>query len=342
MLIGIPKEIKSGENRVGLLPPQVAALLGAGHRVAVQRGAGLGLGLADADYQDAGASLVDDAAALFATVDIVVKVKEILAPEYSLLSPGQIVFGFLHLNAQPDQAEAFRRAGASAIAYEFMRDGDGQRPILAPMSRIAGRMGVESGLRLSSKRDSDAVITILGSGVAAEAACAEAVRRGAQVIVLARNEMRRNALAAGLDPRPTTGGLEQDRLADALRRSDLVIGAAASAGKAVDKIVRREHLSYLSPGSVLVDIAIDQGGCFETSRPTSHDDPIYRVDGIIHYCVANMPGAVPQESAEALARAALPYIRRVADVGLEAAMAADCALESGVCIRRGDPVAGRI
>ena len=345
MIVGVPKETKVHEYRVGLTPQAVARLVARGHRVIVERGAGDGIGATDADYRDAGAQIAATAEVVFEAADLVVKVKEPLAPERARLRQGQALFTYLHLAADPDQARELVRSNAIAIAYETVTSPAGGLPLLAPMSEIAGRMAAQVAAhylqRPAGRRGvlmagatgvAPARVLVLGAGVAGSNAVRVAVGMGAQVTVVDRSPQPLRRLVDEYGPRVRTlvavpGTIEQE-----LPRADAVIGAALVPGALAPRLVTREMLPGMMPGAVLVDIAIDQGGCFETSRPTTHADPVYEVDGILHYCVANMPGAVPRTSTEALNHATLPYIIELADKGIEAALTASAGLRDGLTV----------
>ena len=333
MLIGVPKEIKVHEYRVGLTPDRVGEFIANGHRVIVETQAGGGIGAGDADYAQAGARIADDAAEVFATADMIVKVKEPQAAERALLRPGQILFTYLHLAPDAEQTEDLVASGAVCVAYETVTDGAGGLPLLAPMSQVAGRLSIQAGAgALERARGgagillggvpgvTPAKVVVIGGGVVGENAVEMALRLGADVAVLDRNvevlgRLARRFGTALKTVYSTRAALEQQVLA-----ADLVVGAVLVAGAAAPKLVSAEQVARMKPGAVLVDVAIDQGGCVETSRPTTHQAPTYVVDGIVHYCVANMPGAVPRTSTYALNNVTLPYGLALADRGCEAAL----------------------
>ncbi len=347
MRIGVPKEIKNHEYRVGLTPASVHELVLRGHQVAVESGAGRGIGHDDSTYRAAGATIVDGAAAVFADSELLIKVKEPLAEEWERLSAGQTLFTYLHLAADRVQAEGLMASGATAIAYETVTDAQGGLPLLLPMSEVAGRMSVQAGAHYLEKAHggsgvllggvpgvSPGRVVILGGGVAGANAAEMALGLGACVTILERSQRQMRRLAERFGPRLQILYSTAAAIDAALAEADLVIGAVLIAGAAAPKLVTAEHLKTMRPGSVLVDIAIDQGGCFATSRPTSHDDPVYQVKGIIHYCVTNMPGAVPRTSTEALNNATLPFILSLAD-GIDNALSADPHLAAGLTVRDG-------
>ncbi|MCC7484314.1 MAG: alanine dehydrogenase [Burkholderiales bacterium] len=348
MLIGVPKETKVHEYRVGLTPESAGVLVARGHRVVVERGAGEGIGARDEDYAGAGAEIADGSAPVFARAELIVKVKEPLAPERARLRPGQALFTYLHLAPDREQARDLMRSGAIAIAYETVTAPGGGLPLLAPMSVVAGRMAVQiaahylerphggRGVLLSGAPGVAAGrVVVLGAGTVGANATGLALGMGAQVAVLDRNEGALQRLAVEFGPRVETAIATREAIAAALERADAVIGAALVAGALAPRLVTRAMLPAMKPGAVLVDVSIDQGGCFETSRPTTHADPVYLVDGVIHYCVANMPGAVPRTSTYALNRATLPFVTAIADLGVREALLRDAHLRNGLTVCRG-------
>lgn len=343
MRIGVPQEIKPGEHRVGLSPESVRALSARGHRVIVESGAGAGIGAGDADYRAAGAAVVAGAAEAYGDAELVVKVKEPLASERALLRRGQALFTYLHLAPDPAQARELLASGAIAIAYETVTSPAGGLPLLAPMSEIAGRMSVQvaahflergqggRGVLLSGATGVPAAsVLVLGAGVVGANAARIAARTGAQVCVLSRSEAPLGRLAAGAGAALRTGPSTPEAIGRELAAADAVIGAALLPGALAPRLVTRAALGSMRPGAVLVDVSIDQGGCFETSRPTTHAAPVYAVDGILHYCVANMPGAVPRTSTYALNHATLPFVLALAEAGVAAALRADPHLRNGL------------
>ena len=347
MKIGVPKEIKTQEYRVGLTPESVMELTRAGHGVFVQTGAGLGLGATDAAYVKAGAKMLDTAEDVFATAEMIVKVKEPQAVECAMLKPHHTLFTYLHLAADKPQAEALMKSGAICIAYETVTNRAGRLPLLQPMSQVAGRMSINVGAYalMKTKRGRGlllggvpgvpaANVVILGGGVSGTHAAEMAIGSRANVTVFDRSMPRLEELDVQFAGAVDTVYATQAAIDRAVMEADLVIGAVLIPGAAAPKLITRAHLKEMRPGAVLVDISIDQGGCFETSRPTTHDDPIYEIDGILHYCVANMPGAVPVTSAHALNNATLHYGLQLADKGLKA-IADDIHLRNGLNVHRG-------
>ncbi|NMG00585.1 alanine dehydrogenase [Aromatoleum toluolicum] len=348
MQIGIPKEIKTHEYRVGATPHSVRELLAHGHRVVVQSGAGAAIGLADEQYRAEGAEVVDSADEVYARAELVVKVKEPQPQECALLRPGQVLFTYLHLAADPQQTRLLLASGATAIAYETVTSPTGGLPLLAPMSEVAGRMSIQAGASCLEKPHggsgvllggvpgvAPARVVILGGGVVGYNAARMAVGLGADVTVAdpSLDRLRRlDELFAGrIRTRHATGGA----IESLVLKADLTIGAALLPGARTPRLVPREWLARMQPGSVLVDVSIDQGGCFESSHPTTHADPTYIVDGIVHYCVANMPGAVARTSTFALNSATLPFVLALADKGWQLATAEDPHLAAGVNIDAG-------
>ena len=333
MLIGVPREIKCQEYRVGLTPASVRELSAHGHRVVVEHDAGAGINTADSLYVAAGASIVSDAEELFARAEMIVKVKEPQAVERRRLKPGQILFTYLHLAPDPEQTRDLIESGAICIAYETVTAPGGGLPLLAPMSEVAGRMSVQAGAHNLEKTQGGmgillggvagvppAKIVILGAGVVGANAALMAVGSGAQVVVLDRNSDALRRIEARFGARTTTVFSNRDNIERHVLSADLVIGAVLIPGAAAPKLVSRQTVSAMKPGAVVVDVAIDQGGCFETSHPTTHADPIYVVDRVVHYCVANMPGGVPRTSTFALNNATLPYVLELADHGYRRAL----------------------
>ena len=331
MRIGVPREIKHNEYRVGLTPSAVREYVHRGHEVVVETGAGLGAGYDDGLYVRAGATVVPDGLGVFEAAELVVKVKEPQEREWRLLRPRHILFTYLHLAADIPQAEGLMASGAAAIAYETVTDAKGGLPLLAPMSEVAGRIAVFSAAETLLKHNggmglllcgvpgvAPARVCVLGGGVVGANAARMAAGLGAEVVVVERSIPRMRELDDIFMGRVLTRYSTLDAVEDEVIRADVVIGAVLTAGAAAPKLVRREHLKRMKPGSVLVDVSIDQGGCFETSHPTTHDDPTFVVDGVVHYCVANMPGAAPRTSSEALVHATLPFGLHLADKGLEA------------------------
>jgi alanine dehydrogenase len=348
MKIGVPKEIKVHEYRVGLVPAGVRELVEAGHSVLVQSGAGAGIGFEDSDYQTAGAKIAAQAADVFGAAELIVKVKEPQLGECNMLRTGQTLFTYLHLAADKAQAEALLASGATAIAYETVTAVDGSLPLLTPMSEVAGRMSVQVGASCLQKANGGfgvllggvpgvppAKVVILGGGVSGTHAAEMAVGLRADVTVVDRSVKRLRELSTMFSSQLKTVYSTAHAIEALVRDADLVIGAVLIAGAAAPKLVTRAMVKTMKPGAVLVDIAIDQGGCFETSRPTTHAEPTYVLDGVIHYCVTNMPGAVPRTSTFALTNATLPYVKAIADQGWRQALANDGGLARGLNVHAG-------
>lgn len=348
MRIGCPREIKNQEYRVGLTPAAAREAAAHGHEVLVEVGAGVGSGFADADYLAAGARLVPDAAAVFGEADLIVKVKEPQPPERAVLRPGQILFTYLHLAPDPDQARDLLAAGVTAIAYETVSDRDGGLPLLAPMSEVAGRLAPQVGAWTLQKANrgrgvllggvpgvAPGQVTVIGGGVVGSQAARVASGMGADVTILDTSLPRLRALDAQFGGRVRPLYASRAAVEAAIQAADLVIGAVLVPGAAAPKLVRRSDLPGMRPGAAIVDVAIDQGGCFETSHPTTHDDPIYEVDGILHYCVANMPGAVARTATQALGNATLPFLLALADKGWRQACTDDPHLLAGLNVHAG-------
>jgi alanine dehydrogenase len=346
MIIGIPKEIKNQEYRVGLIPSQVHTLTQQGHQVYVQTGAGLGVGMLDMDYQRAGARIVE-VEELFQKAELIVKVKEPQANEIALLKPGQVLFTYLHLAPDLQQTNGLIGSGVTAIAYETVRTVQGALPLLTPMSEVAGRMSVQAAAHQLEKRQGGrgillsgipgveaAEVLILGAGIVGSNALQIAVGMGARVRVVDKNVQRLRELDQIYGSRIQTIYPDELSLASLYEQSDVVIGAVLIPGGSAPKLLKRQHLSNMKKGSVLIDVAIDQGGCFETSRPTTHDHPTFEIDGVVHYCVANMPGAVPRTSTLGLVNATFPYVQAIANQGLENAIQADASLRAGVSVHQ--------
>ena len=343
MLIGVPKEIKNHEYRVGLTPASVREVVEHGHEVIVESKAGAGINAADGDYTAAGAKVVANAADVWARADMIVKVKEPQAEERQRLRRGQVLFTYLHLAPDPEQTRDLVKSGAVCIAYETITAPGGGLPLLAPMSEVAGRMAVQAGAHALEKAQGGmgtllggvpgvppAKIVILGAGVVGSNAAQIAVGSGAHVVVIDRSIDALRRMDRLLGARVVTVFSNRDNIERHLVSADLVIGAVLIPGAAAPKLVTRDMLKRMKQGSVLVDVAIDQGGCFETSRPTTHTDPTYIVDGVVHYCVANMPGGVPRTSTFALNNATLPYVLELANQGYAPAMKKNSHLLAGL------------
>ncbi|MGO8828172.1 MAG: alanine dehydrogenase [Steroidobacteraceae bacterium] len=348
MKIGVPKEIKIHEYRVGLVPAGVRELVDAGHEVLVQSGAGAGIGFGDSHYESAGAGIAARAADIFSSADLIVKVKEPQLAECRQLRPGQTLFTYLHLAADREQAEALLASGATAIAYETVTAPDGSLPLLTPMSEVAGRMSVQVGANCLQKANGGfgvllggvpgvppAKVVILGGGVSGTHAAEMAVGLRADVTVVDRSVKRLRELSSMFASQLNTVYSTAQAIEELVRDADLVIGAVLIAGAAAPKLVTRAMVKRMKPGTVLVDIAIDQGGCFETSRPTTHAEPTFVLEGVVHYCVTNMPGAVPRTSTFALTNATLPYVKALADHGWRKALADDPGLARGLNVHAG-------
>jgi alanine dehydrogenase len=348
MRIGVPKEIKIHEYRVGLVPAAVHELVASGHEVMVETGAGSGIGCSDADYRAAGASVAPNADPVFGGAELIVKVKEPQLPECARLKAGQVLFTYLHLAADRAQAEALLRSGVTAIAYETVTALDGSLPLLTPMSEVAGRMSVQVGAHYLEKAPGGrgillggvagvppARVLIIGGGVSGTGAAEMALGMRAEVCVIDRSLRRLRELDAQFNGSVRTLYSTAHAIEQAVIDADLVIGAVLVPASAAPKLVTRAMIRQMRQGSVVVDIAIDQGGCFETSRPTTHAAPTFVEHGVVHYCVTNMPGAVPRTSTFALNNATLPYVRALADKGWERATREDAGLAAGVNVAGG-------
>ena len=348
MLIGVPKEIKNHEYRVGLTPQSVAELVHHGHEVLVERDAGIGSGLTDQEYVAAGAKIADGPATVFANSEMIVKVKEPLPAERARLRPGQILFTYLHLAPDATQTQDLIKSGASCVAYETVTSETGGLPLLTPMSEVAGRLAPQVGAHCLEKEAGGrgvllggvpgvpaAEVVILGGGVSGTHAATIALGMGANVTVVDRNPEALRRLAFHFGTGVRTIFSTRAAIAEIVKRADLLIGAVLVPGAAAPKLVTRDMLSTMKPGSVIVDVAIDQGGCCESSRPTTHSEPTYVEGGVVHYCVTNMPGAVARTSTFALNNATLPFARALADMGLKGALMADKHLRDGLNIHAG-------
>ncbi len=348
MRIGVPREIKVHEYRVGLVPAGVRELVAGGHQVLIQSGAGEGIGLDDAHYKAVGARIAGSASEIYSDAEMIVKVKEPQFVECEMLRPGQVLFTYLHLAPDPIQAKGLMKSGATAIAYETVTAQNGSLPLLTPMSEVAGRMSIQVGASCLEKAHggfgvllggvpgvAPAKVVVLGGGVAGTHAIEMAVGMRADVTVVDRSVNRLRELAALFGPSLRTAYSTLETIERLVRDADLVIGAVLIAGDAAPKLVTRAMLRTMKPGSVLVDISIDQGGCFETSHPTTHADPTFVVDGVVHYCVANMPGAVPRTSTFALTNATLPYVKALANLGWQIACENDPGLAAGLNVYAG-------
>lgn len=348
MRVGVPKEIKNHEYRVGLTPASVKELVAAGHELFVETGAGTGIDCPDAAYVRAGATILPDAASVFETAEMIVKVKEPQPGEIAMIKPHHLLFTYLHLAADKPQAEGLMKSGATCIAYETVTSRVGALPLLKPMSEVAGRLSIQVGAHYLEKAQggrgvllggvpgvAPAKVAILGGGVSGVNAAQMAVGMRADVTIYDISNERLAELDMFFGSQIKTAYASRAAIAHAVEEAELVIGAVLVPGAAAPKLVSREMLKTMKRGSVLVDIAIDQGGCFETSHATTHADPVYEIDGVIHYCVANMPGAVARTSAFALNNATLPFALKLANMGAEAAMAADPHLANGLNVSGG-------
>jgi alanine dehydrogenase len=351
MKIGIPKEIKNNEYRVGMTPAGVRELCAHGHEVIVEHQAGMGIGKSDEDYQRAGARIVNDPATVFGEAEMIVKVKEPQAEECRRLRSGQVLFTYLHLAPDPRQAELLMESGAVAIAYETVTDAQGRLPLLAPMSEVAGRMAVQVGAHSLEKTAGGAGIllagvpgvmpakvVVLGGGIVGLNSARLALGLGADVTILDKSLPRLAEIDGIHGPALKTLFATSESVEEAVFGADLVIGAVLVPGASAPKLVTRAMLEHMKPGSVLVDVAIDQGGCFETSRPTTHAEPTYIISNIVHYCVANMPGAVARTSTFALTNATLPYTLSLANLGWRKALASNPHLRNGLNVADGQIV----
>jgi alanine dehydrogenase len=348
MRIGVPKEIKTHEYRAGLTPPSVRELVGHGHQVLVQTGTGVGIGCDDAQYVAAGARIVPDAAAVFADAEMIVKVKEPQPQECRMLRKGQLLFTYLHLAPDPQQTRGLLESGCTAIAYETITDARGHLPLLAPMSEVAGRMAVQVGAYSLQKANggrgvllggvpgvAPGKVAIVGGGVVGTHAAKMAVGLGADVTILDRSLPRLRELDDLFNGRVHLVFASLDAVEQAALAADLVVGAVLVPGAAAPRVLTRAQIARMQPGSVIVDVSIDQGGCFETSRATTHSDPTYVVDGVVHYCVANMPGAVARTSTWALNNATLPFALALAEKGWQRACREDPHLKAGLNVHAG-------
>ncbi len=343
MKIGVPKEIKDQEYRIGMTPAGAQTFVEAGHQVFVEAGAGNGSGFSDADYETTGAQMLPDADAVWATGDMIVKVKEPIAPEYGRMRDGQVLYTYLHLAPVPDLTQVLLDRRVTGIAYETITDRRGGLPLLTPMSEVAGRMSVLVGATYLQRAHGGRGIlisgvpgvppgdvVIIGGGIVGLNALQMAYGMRSQVTVLEASADRMRYIDDLFHGTVTTLASNRHNLEAAMERADLLIGAVLIPGAAAPKLVSRDMLRLMKPGSVIVDVAVDQGGCFETTRPTTHSDPVYEVDGVVHYCVANMPGAVPRTSTLALTNATLPYGLQIANQGFARAVADSEGLREGV------------
>lgn len=348
MLIGVPKEIKKGEYRVGLAPQSVQELVTHGHKVIVQQGAGDGIECYDRHYEAAGATMVSSAKEIFEKAEMVVKVKEPQSSEYAMLHENQILFTYLHLAPDPEQAKGLIKSKCTAIAYETVTDSRGGLPLLSPMSEVAGRLSIQAGAHALEKASGGRGIllggvpgvergnvVVIGGGVVGTNAVRMAMGKEANVTVLDKSLRRLQELDFQFGAKLTTVFATRAAIENEILKADLVIGAVLVPGSAAPKLVTRAMLKNMRPGSVIVDVAIDQGGCLETSKATTHDEPTFIVDDVVHYCVANMPGAVPRTSTFALNNATLPFILTLANKGVKRALLDDIHLLNGLNVHRG-------
>ncbi|TAK27939.1 MAG: alanine dehydrogenase [Chloroflexota bacterium] len=348
MIIGVPKEIKDNEYRVALTPGGVSLLVADGHRVLVEAGAGAGSGLSDDEYRKAGAELLSTHAEVYRRADLIYKVKEPLPSEYDLLGEGQILFAYLHLAANPELARALIRKGVTGLAFETVELPNGSLPLLAPMSEIAGRMSVQAAMHYLERQQGGsgkllagvpgvppAHVVVIGAGNVGANAARIALGLGARVTLMDRNVDRLRYLGEVLHGNLVTLFSTPHDVAEAVALADVVVGAVLVAGARAPIVVTRPMIASMHPGSVVVDVAVDQGGCIETSHPTTHSQPTYVVDSIIHYCVANIPGAVPRTSTFALSNVTEPYVQRLARLGLREALAQDPTMAKGLNVMAG-------
>ncbi|MGP0075089.1 MAG: alanine dehydrogenase [Bryobacteraceae bacterium] len=343
MIVGVPKEIKDHETRVGLVPSGVTTLREAGHRVLVETQAGIGSSIPDNEYVEAGAEILATAGDVWSKADLVIKVKEPQPSEYAHFRPGLILFTYLHLAPLPELTGKLVDAKVNAVGYETIRERDGSLPLLTPMSEVAGRMAVQAGAVYLERPNggrgillggvpgvAPANVVILGGGVVGHNSAKMAVGLGAYVTIIDRNLERLRALDDIYSNKVVTLASNVHTVREAVRTADLVVGAVLIPGASAPKLVRREMIKSMKPGAVMVDVAIDQGGCFETSHATTHTDPVYFVDGVLHYCVSNMPAAVPHTSTYALTNATFPYLAELCAKGLEQACRDNAAIRVGV------------
>ena len=349
MLIGVPKEIKNHEYRVGLTPGSVRELVHHGHQVIIETGAGMGIGMDDATYETAGARILGTAAEIFKTAEMIVKVKEPQPVECEMLRPDQILFTYLHLAPDPKQTELLVKSGCIAIAYETVTDTHGHLPLLAPMSEVAGRMSIQAGANCLEKANggsgillggvpgvAPAEVVVIGGGVVGTNAVMMALGMGSHVTVLDRSIERLRQLDSEFGSHLNTIYSSVSALEDYVLNADLIVGAVLVPGAAAPKLVTAQMIKDMKPGSVVVDVAIDQGGCFETSKATTHADPTYIVDDVVHYCVANMPGGVARTSTFALNNATIPFTLALANKGYQQALLDDPHLRNGLNVHKGN------
>ncbi len=348
MIVGVPTEIKADESRIALVPAGAATLTRRGHTVLIERGAGLGSGLTDAEFEAAGATIVSSAQAICEQADMIVKVKEPQVSEAAMYKPGQTVFGYYHLAAAPEITQACLDANITAIAYETVVDAEGRLPLLTPMSEIAGKMSVQEGAKYLERPNggrgvllggvpgvAPGDVCVLGGGIVGTCAAKIAAGMGANVDILDINIDRLRYLDDIMPANVKTVFSDPHTIAEYVNRADLVIGAVLIPGAKAPRLVTRDMLPGMKDGAVIVDVAVDQGGCIETTRPTTHHEPTFVIDGVVHYCVANMPGAVSRTSTFALCNATLPYVVALADAGVKEALAQDAGLAAGLNLHAG-------
>ncbi len=351
MIVGVPKEVKDHEARVGLLPSGAKALTEAGHKVLAQAGAGLGSSITDEEYRAAGAEIVATAADLWSKSDLVVKVKEPQPSEYPFLRPNLLLFTYLHLAPLPELTDKLLESKVNGVAYETIREADNSLPLLTPMSEVAGRLATQIGAQYLEAPNggrgimlggvpgvAPANVVIIGGGIVGHQSAKIAVGMGAHVTIIDKNLNRLRELDDIYASQVVTLASNEYTIRESLKQADLVIGAVLIPGASAPKLVRRDMLAAMKKGAVMVDVAIDQGGCFETSHATTHSNPTYYVDGVLHYCVSNMPAAVPHTSTFALNNATFPYLMSLANLGLEAACEKSSALREGVNTYKGQVV----
>ncbi len=355
MIIGVPKEIKNNENRVGMTPAGVYELVKNGHSVYVQSGAGEGSGFLNSDYQQAGGVILDTIGQVYALAEMIVKVKEPIEEEYKIIQKDQIVFTYFHFASSQTLTEAMVNSKAICIAYETVEDSDGTLPLLTPMSEVAGRMAIQQGAKYLEKPEKGrgvllggvpgvppGKVLILGAGVVGIQAAKMAAGLGAHVTVLDVNMKRLRYVNDVMPNHVVTEFSNEFNIRKCIANHDLIVGGVLLKGAKAPKLITREMLKEMRPGTVIVDVAVDQGGCIETTRPTTHNDPIYIIDDVVHYCVTNMPGAVPYTSTMALTNVTLPYVLKLANLGWEKACSADMTLEKGLNICLGEIVYSEI
>ncbi len=347
MKIGVPKEIKNHEYRVGIVPSGVKELVKNGHQVIVEKNAGSGIGFNDEDYTNAGAKIVDNAKFIFDNANMIVKVKEPQKIECGMLRSNQVLFTYLHLAPDPEQTKGLVDSGCIAIAYETITNDDDKLPLLAPMSEVAGRMAIQAGMHSLEKAQGGlgvllggvkgvkpGKVVIIGGGFVGKNSAEIALGVGADVTILERNEQRLKRLSETY-PKLKTAMSNNETISELIKEADLVVGAVLVAGSKAPRLITKDMLKTMKKGAVLVDVAIDQGGCFETSKPTTHENPTYIVDGIVHYCVTNMPGGCAKTASLALTNATLPFIVNIANKGWKKALADDKHLLNGLNVANG-------